>query len=35
MLKPMFEIPSDPSVEKLIITADSVLGKADPISVRK
>ena len=35
MLRPMFEIPSDPSVEKLIITADSVLGKADPIIVRK
>ena len=35
MLKPMFEIPSDPTVEKLIITADSVLGKADPIIVRK
>ena len=35
MLKPMFEIPSDPTVEKLIITADSVLGKSDPIIVRK
>ena len=35
MLKPMFEIPSDPMVEKLIITADSVLGKSDPIIVRK
>ena len=35
MLKPMFEIPSDPTVEKLIITADSVLGKSEPIIVRK
>ena len=35
MLKPMFEIPSDPTVKKLIITADSVLGKSDPIIVRE
>ena len=35
MLKPMFEVPSDPTVGKLIITEDAVLGKADPIRVKK
>ncbi len=35
MLKPMFEIPSDNSVKKLIITKDSVLGIADPILIRE
>ena len=35
MLKPMFEIPSDPTVRKLIITADAVKGTADPIIVRE
>ena len=35
MLKPMFEIPSDPTVKKLIVTEDAVLGKADPIRIKK
>ena len=35
MLKPMFEIPSDPTVKKLVVTEDAVLGKADPIRIKK
>jgi len=35
MLKPMFEIPSDPTVKKLIVTEDAVLGKGEPIKVKK
>ena len=35
MLKPMFEIPSDNSIEKLIVTEDAVLGKGEPILVKK
>ena len=35
MLKPMFEIPSDPTVKKLVITEDAVLGKAEPIRIKK
>ena len=35
MLKPMFEIPSDPTVKKLIVTEDAVLGKAEPIRIKK
>ena len=35
MLKPMFEIPSDPTVKKLVITEDAVLGKGEPVRVKK
>ena len=35
MLKPMFEIPSDPTVKKLVVTEDAVLGKAEPIKIKK
>ncbi len=35
MMNVMYEIPSDESIEKVIITKDSVLGNSEPITVRK
>ncbi len=35
MMNVMYEIPSDPTIEKVVITKDSVTGNADPVVVRK
>ncbi len=35
MMKPMYDSPSDPSIEKIIVTEDFVLGKGDLTIVRK
>ena len=35
MMNVMYEIPSDESIEKVIITKDSVLGNSETITVRK
>jgi ATP-dependent Clp protease ATP-binding subunit ClpX len=35
MRKPMYEVPSDPTVKRVIITEDAVLGKGEPRIIRE
>lgn len=35
MMKLMYEIPSDKTIEKVIVTKDVILGKKDPVIIRK
>ncbi len=35
MMRPMYEIPSQKDVEKVIITADCIAGRREPILIRK
>ena len=35
MMDTMFNVPSDPDIEKVIVTADSVWGKDKPVIIKK
>ena len=35
MTEPMYDIPSDPTVKKIIVTEDTVLGKSAPLLIRE